>query len=386
MNRALGADNAPLPRPVDSGGRCRRPDDSRSPSPSRPRGDAGECLIPARLVPHLSAATSVDEAIEVLAESAIDRGADRRGWCAGRNPLRERHRSRPRIGPARVTVRVEASSSRACSPASTNPKRRMRGRTDAPATLEADGVTHRSWIRAASVKPLNGARHHERRTLAQPAIPPTRFARVEGDRRPCTRDHRPPAAVFIVRQTDLGSGTTLQGSGIAVRQVRTVAPFTAVDLAGSNNVIIHVGRPQSVVVRADDNLIRHVTTRVDSGTLVIGSTGSYASKAAMSVTISVPALEALRLSGSGNVAAEDIHATRFTVSLSGSGNVHGAAAQRTSRRCSMAPARRGCSASWPVTCVPSSEAPASFSSPPRTGSTHRCRAAGRSSTQAILLT
>ena len=132
------------------------------------------------------------------------------------------------------------------------------------------------------------------------------------------------AAVFIVRQTDMGSGTTLQGSGIAVRQVRTVAPFTSVDLAGSNNVIIHVGRPQSVVVRADDNLIRHVTTRVDSGTLVIGSTGSYASKAVMSVTISVPALEALRLSGSGNVAAEDIHATRFTVSLSGSGNVHAA--------------------------------------------------------------
>ena len=82
------------------------------------------------------------------------------------------------------------------------------------------------------------------------------------------------AAVFIVRETDLGSGTMLQGSGIAVRQVRTVAPFTAVDLAGSNNVIIHVGRPQSVVVRADDNLIRHVTTRVDSGTLVIGSTGA----------------------------------------------------------------------------------------------------------------
>ena len=53
MNRALGADNAPLPRPVDSGGSCRRPDDSRSPSPSRPRGDAGECLIPARLVAHL---------------------------------------------------------------------------------------------------------------------------------------------------------------------------------------------------------------------------------------------------------------------------------------------------------------------------------------------
>lgn len=32
-----------------------------------------ECLIPARLVPHLSAATPVDEAVEVLAEGAIGR-------------------------------------------------------------------------------------------------------------------------------------------------------------------------------------------------------------------------------------------------------------------------------------------------------------------------
>ena len=132
------------------------------------------------------------------------------------------------------------------------------------------------------------------------------------------------AVVLIARQTDLSSSPTLQGSGIAVRQARAVAPFTAVDLAGSNNVTVRVGRPQSVVVRADDNLVRRVTTRVAAGALVIGSTGSYASKTPMSVTISVPTLEALRLSGSGNVAADGIRASRFRISLSGSGNVRAA--------------------------------------------------------------
>ena len=128
-------------------------------------------------------------------------------------------------------------------------------------------------------------------------------------------------ATLIARSTDFGSSSTLQGSGVAVRQARTVAAFTAVDLAGSNNVTIQVGRGRSVVVRADDNLVRHVTTHVKAGTLVIDNTGSFSTKTPMTVAISVPRLTALRLSGSGTVVAHGIAAARFTVDLSGSGTV-----------------------------------------------------------------
>src|SRR5689334_6787286 len=71
-----------------------------------------------------------------------------------------------------------------------------------------------------------------------------------------------------------GSGT-VRGSGVATSETRTLAPFTAVDLAGSNNVTVKVGAPQSVVVHADDNLVGHVRTTVRSGTLVIETTGSF---------------------------------------------------------------------------------------------------------------
>jgi hypothetical protein len=65
-----------------------------------------------------------------------------------------------------------------------------------------------------------------------------------------------------------------------------------------------------------------VATRVDAGTLVIGNTkGSFSARTPMTVTISVPALTALRLSGSGSVVAHAVSAGRLTVDLSGSGIV-----------------------------------------------------------------
>lgn len=129
------------------------------------------------------------------------------------------------------------------------------------------------------------------------------------------------AIVVIVRQTGVRSASTVHGSGIALRQARAVAAFSAVDLSGSNDVTITVGRARSVLVRADDNLIGNVKTRVHAGTLVIDTTGTFTTKTPMSVTISVPSLRALRLSGSGTVTADGIHTARFAVELSGSGIV-----------------------------------------------------------------
>ena len=63
---------------------------------------------------------------------------------------------------------------------------------------------------------------------------------------------------------------------------------------------VRVGGKQSVVVHGDDNLLSRITTRVRAGSLVIGNTsGSFTTKAPMSVDVTVPSLDALALSGSG---------------------------------------------------------------------------------------
>jgi hypothetical protein len=120
------------------------------------------------------------------------------------------------------------------------------------------------------------------------------------------------------------SSSTTQGSGIPATQARDLAAFNSVDLAGANNVVIRVGEKQSVVVRADNNLLDRVTTEVQSGELLIANApGSLTTKSPMSVEVTIPTLKALTLSGSGNIAVDGIEAESLKMTLPGSGTLTG---------------------------------------------------------------
>jgi len=120
------------------------------------------------------------------------------------------------------------------------------------------------------------------------------------------------------------AGSATEGSGVAATQAREVAAFQSVDLAGSNNVVIRVGEKQSVVVKADDNLLDRVTTEVQSGKLVIANApGSFTTNSPMSVEVGVPSLDTLTLSGSGNIVVTGVEAKSFDVNLPGSGTLTG---------------------------------------------------------------
>ena len=113
------------------------------------------------------------------------------------------------------------------------------------------------------------------------------------------------------------------GSGVAATQARSLPPFTGVDLTGDNNIIVHVGARQSVIIHADSNLLRRVTTQVRSGRLVIGTTrGNLNAKTPMFVKVSVPSLDALTLQGAGNITVTGINSRSLTAALPGSGNIH----------------------------------------------------------------
>ncbi len=120
------------------------------------------------------------------------------------------------------------------------------------------------------------------------------------------------------------SASSTDGSGVPATQSREVSAFDSVELAGGNNVVVHIGGTQSVVVKADDNLLSRVTTKVQSGTLVIGNTpGGLTTKSPMSVVVTVPTLSELTLAGGGNIVVDGLKTESLTVTLSGSGNVTG---------------------------------------------------------------
>lgn len=113
------------------------------------------------------------------------------------------------------------------------------------------------------------------------------------------------------------------GSGVPATQARALAPFTAVELAGDNNVIVHAGAAPSVTVHADSNLLGRVTTRVHSGRLVIGTTsGKFSAKTPTFVSVSAPGIDTIALTGSGNINLTGINSARLTLLLSGSGTIN----------------------------------------------------------------
>ena len=135
------------------------------------------------------------------------------------------------------------------------------------------------------------------------------------------------AAVLAVLVIDHHSGTaTIVGSGVPSTQARSVPPFTSVDVTGISNLSLRIGARQSVIVRADDNIVGRVTTRVVSGTLVIGNKpGSYSTKTPILARVVVPSVAALTLDGLGSMAADGIDGGVLTVSLNGLGLIARAA-------------------------------------------------------------
>jgi hypothetical protein len=135
------------------------------------------------------------------------------------------------------------------------------------------------------------------------------------------------AAFFIILLVDRiffnSSGTHAgTGSGVAATQARSLPPFTGIVLAGENNVIVHVGSNQSVIVHADSNLLKRVTTRVRSRSLVIGTTpGNLSARSQMFVEVGLPSLDALVLRGAGNIDVTGIDSRSLAVVLPGSGAI-----------------------------------------------------------------
>ena len=130
-----------------------------------------------------------------------------------------------------------------------------------------------------------------------------------------------PAAVFA-------GGDTVVGSGRAQSQTRAITGFEAIALRGSMKLVLRQGARESVEVRADDNLLPLVETRVvdRSGvaTLEIGpvANANWQTRSEMKVTVDLVTLKSLSVTGAGDVVSEALKTPALKLVVSGSGDLH----------------------------------------------------------------
>ncbi len=119
----------------------------------------------------------------------------------------------------------------------------------------------------------------------------------------------------------------LQGSGKLQTEPRAVDGFSAIELHGSMNLVLRQSAREAVELRADDNLLALVETRVVSRsgvpTLQVRTRdgASYSSRNPITVTVDVVTLSALSVRGSGNVSGEGLKAPALKIVLAGSSDV-----------------------------------------------------------------
>ncbi len=120
---------------------------------------------------------------------------------------------------------------------------------------------------------------------------------------------------------DFFRGKHIKGSGDITTEEREIDNFEYLKSTGSFDIIVNVGEEPTLKITFDDNLIDIVETEVRGKTLTIKSEGNYRSRRNCLIEITVPQLEHVKLSGSGDIEIFGLEGELFELELSGSGEI-----------------------------------------------------------------
>ncbi|MCH8172484.1 MAG: DUF2807 domain-containing protein [Proteobacteria bacterium] len=119
--------------------------------------------------------------------------------------------------------------------------------------------------------------------------------------------------------------TVLVTSGLAhgaqETETRDLDEFNRVAIKGAMDVVIEVGKSQSVEVSADEDYLDRVETRVDDGTLYISQEGRRWYDIDVDIEITVRNLDGIFIDGAADIDATGIDSDNFDLEINGAGDV-----------------------------------------------------------------
>ena len=135
----------------------------------------------------------------------------------------------------------------------------------------------------------------------------------------------PLAAICVVLATTFVgcsqfNSIAVPGSGQIEREERPVSSFTKVTLSGEGELIIQQGDTEELTIEADHNLFEYLKTEVNGNELNIGTKDGYDPRPTKPIRyfVTVKNVDAVSISGSGSVTAEEFTGEKLAISISGS--------------------------------------------------------------------
>jgi hypothetical protein len=102
---------------------------------------------------------------------------------------------------------------------------------------------------------------------------------------------------------------------------RSVPAFHAIELAGTMEVDVTIAKAQTVQVSGEADLLAKVTTVVKDGVLVVDTERNMRRRHRLRVTVTVPDLSSVALSGTGEMKIAGVANQSFAISLPGTGQL-----------------------------------------------------------------
>ena len=131
-------------------------------------------------------------------------------------------------------------------------------------------------------------------------------------------------AILAVAAALTACSGVLAGNGRIETERRTVPAFSSISVGGSGSLKVHKGAFK-IELRSDSNILPYIITEVVGSELRIGTKpGTVMLRATrLEYDITLPSLEGIAVSGSGEADFEAFDGKALSVSLSGSGSLSG---------------------------------------------------------------
>lgn len=118
-------------------------------------------------------------------------------------------------------------------------------------------------------------------------------------------------------------GNSVRGSGTVISESRDVKDFTRIEFVGIGKLRIEQSDTESLSIRTDDNLMEHIATTVENGTLKLHTKNdvNLNPSSEITYTLLVKKLERVGVSGGAEMDATGIHTESMTLAVSGAGDM-----------------------------------------------------------------
>ena len=125
------------------------------------------------------------------------------------------------------------------------------------------------------------------------------------------------SAALLLSFSACHHGKGVQGSGVRKTEKRDLGAFKSIETNGAFEVEVTCQQAPSFEIEGDDNILPLITTDVSNNVLHLKSSQNYSVAEPIELRISLPNLDALSVSGAGNIEVTGLKGERFVIDANG---------------------------------------------------------------------